>query len=89
MKKLDKVKALGAKEGDVLGINYRTHPDWDEEAKKLTDGLGVDVVVNNVGVTAMEKSFNALRDFGGTIRLLASWAATWILTRCLTVSCPC
>lgn len=68
--KLDKVKALGAKEGDVLGINYRTHPDWDEEAKKLTNGLGVDVVVNNVGVTAMEKSFNALRNFGGTISVV-------------------
>lgn len=67
--KLAQVQALGSKEGDVLGINYRTHPNWDEEALALTNGLGVDVVINNVGIKAMEQSYNALRKTG-TISLV-------------------
>jgi NADPH:quinone reductase-like Zn-dependent oxidoreductase len=64
------VKRLGSRENPVLGINYSTHPDWDVEAMKLTDGLGVDVVVNNVGYSAMEKSINALVRRQGTISLV-------------------
>lgn len=68
--KLEEITKLGAKENPVIGINYSKHPDWDVEAKKLTDGLGVDVVVNNVGATAMEKSINALVRRNGTISLV-------------------
>lgn len=68
--KLNEIKKLGSKENPVIGINYSTHPDWDVEAKRLTDGLGVDVVVNNVGITAMEKSINVLVRRGGTISLV-------------------
>ncbi|KAI4733788.1 alcohol dehydrogenase [Aureobasidium sp. EXF-12298] len=53
----------------VQGINYRTNRDWSEEAKKLTHGKGVDVVVNNVGITSMEQCFNALARYG-TISLV-------------------
>jgi NADPH:quinone reductase-like Zn-dependent oxidoreductase len=68
--KLNEVKKLGSTENPVLGINYSTHPDWDVEAMKLTDGLGVDVVVNNVGYSAMEKSINVLVRRQGTISLV-------------------
>ena len=68
--KLNEIKKLGSKENPVIGINYSTHPDWDVEAKRLTDGLGVDVVVNNIGITAMEKSINVLVRRGGTISLV-------------------
>ncbi|CAJ2499805.1 Uu.00g026580.m01.CDS01 [Anthostomella pinea] len=68
--KLEQVKSLGTKERPVLGINYRTHPDWAAEAQRLTDGKGVDVVINNVGVAAMEQSFDALCSNGGTISLV-------------------
>jgi NADPH:quinone reductase-like Zn-dependent oxidoreductase len=68
--KLKEVKKLGSQENPVLGINYSTHPDWDIEAKKLTDGLGVDIVVNNVGYSAMEKSINVLVRRQGTISLV-------------------
>jgi len=68
--KLNEIKKLGSQENPVIGINYSTHPDWDLEARKLTDGLGVDVVVNNVGATSMEKSINALVTRGGTISLV-------------------
>jgi NADPH:quinone reductase-like Zn-dependent oxidoreductase len=68
--KLAEVKKLGSQENPVLGINYSTHPDWDVEAKKLTDGLGVDVVVNNVGYAAMEKSIEVLVRRHGIISLV-------------------
>ena len=68
--KLNQVKQLGSRENPVLGINYSTHPDWDVEAKKLTDDLGVDVVVNNVGAAAIEKCINMLVRRRGTISLV-------------------
>ena len=68
--KLNKIKKLGSRENPVIGINYSKHPDWDVEAKRLTDGLGVDVVVNNIGATAMEKSINVLFKRNGTISLV-------------------
>lgn len=68
--KLREIKKLGSQENPVIGINYSTHPDWDVEARKLTDDLGVDVVVNNVAATAMEKSINVLVRRGGTISLV-------------------
>ena len=39
--KLDRAKTLGAK--DV--INYRDHPEWEKKVLEMTDGRGVDVVV--------------------------------------------
>lgn len=64
--KLEKIKALGK---GIEGINYRSTPDWDEEAKKLSRGKGVDILVNNVGITSMDQSFNALARYG-TISLV-------------------
>ena len=68
--KLEDIKKLGSEKNPVIGINYSIHPDWDVEARKLTDGLGVDIVVNNVGATSMEKSINVLVNRGGTISLV-------------------
>lgn len=68
--KLEQVKALGTKEHPVLGINYSKTPNWAEEARKLTKDAGVDVVVNNVGITAMNQSFEALCTRSGTISLV-------------------
>jgi NADPH:quinone reductase-like Zn-dependent oxidoreductase len=68
--KLNEIKRLGSGDNPVIGINYSRQPDWDVEARRLTDGLGVDVVVNNVGATAMEKSINALVKRNGTISLV-------------------
>ncbi|KAI5195543.1 alcohol dehydrogenase [Aureobasidium subglaciale] len=50
-------------------INYRNTPDWAEEVLKLTDGKGVDVIVNNVGASSIEQNFAALKRFG-TISLV-------------------
>ncbi|PKY05135.1 alcohol dehydrogenase [Aspergillus campestris IBT 28561] len=57
--KLETVRALG-KPGQVKTINYKTHPNWEEEARRLTNGRGVDVVVDNVGPTAIAQSLSSL-----------------------------
>jgi NADPH:quinone reductase-like Zn-dependent oxidoreductase len=68
--KLARIKAVAKEDQTVLGINYNTTPDWDEEAYKVTNGKGVDYVVNTVGLTSIEKSFNSLSSFGGTVSLV-------------------
>ncbi|KAG2164395.1 hypothetical protein VTO58DRAFT_102917 [Aureobasidium pullulans] len=65
-----------AKDGQKIhSINYRNTPDWAEEALKLTDGKGVDVLVNNVGTSSMDQSFKALKRFG-TISLVGFLGGT-------------
>jgi NADPH:quinone reductase-like Zn-dependent oxidoreductase len=60
--KLTKARDLGADEM----INYNTH-DLAEEARRMTDGRGVDMVVENVGAEIMEKSIRALARNGRVV----------------------
>jgi NADPH:quinone reductase-like Zn-dependent oxidoreductase len=60
--KLARAKQLGA---DYL-INYKINPEWGKEALKLTDGRGVDVVVEVGGDNTLTKSLEAVR-VGGSI----------------------
>jgi NADPH:quinone reductase-like Zn-dependent oxidoreductase len=53
--KLEKARALGADEG----INYNT-ADLGQEALRLTDGRGVDVVFEHIGGEIFQKSVQAL-----------------------------
>lgn len=58
-KKLEIVRVLG-KPGVVQTINYTTHPDWDEQARHLTCGQGVNVVIDNVGPTVIAQTLSSL-----------------------------
>ena len=66
--KLEKLKALGAEEV----INYKTNPDWHEEARRLTNGKGVDVILDVVGGESVNKSLKAIGPDGfiGLVGLL-------------------
>ena len=57
--KLDWAKQYGLDHG----INY-AEQDFVEEAKRLTDGRGVDVIVDGVGGDVLAKGINALARFG-------------------------
>lgn len=57
--KLDRVRALG-KPGEVDTINYRTHPNWEEEVLRLTRGRGVDFVIETVGPRTIAQSIASL-----------------------------
>lgn len=60
--KLASAKAMGA---DHL-INYREKPEWDVVARELTDGEGVDTVIEVGGSGTLERSLRATR-MGGTV----------------------
>ena len=63
--KLEKLKRLGA---DTV-INYKAVPDWGRKAKDLTDGRGVDHVIEVGGPGTLTQSITACR-MGGHIALI-------------------
>ncbi|MFL5246008.1 MAG: NAD(P)-dependent alcohol dehydrogenase [Gemmataceae bacterium] len=63
--KLARALKLGASDG----INYRTTPDWDKRVRELTNGNGVDHVVEVGGAGTLPKSFKAVAT-GGLISLI-------------------
>ncbi len=58
--KLAHARQLGAHET----INYKTTPNWDEAARKLTSGGGVDHVIEVGGSDTLPRSMKALRSHG-------------------------
>lgn len=63
--KLEKLKRLGA---DAV-VNYKAVPDWGQKAKDLTDGRGVDHVIEVGGPGTLMQSITACRT-GGHIALI-------------------
>jgi NADPH:quinone reductase-like Zn-dependent oxidoreductase len=60
--KLERARQLGA---DHL-VNYRSTPAWDDAVLEITDGRGVDLVVESVGGANLARSLNAAA-MGGTV----------------------
>lgn len=58
-KKLEIARALGGP-GVVGTINHKTHPNWEDQARQLTGGRGVDIVVDNIGPTAIRQTLSCL-----------------------------
>ena len=71
--KLQDIRKLGA---DVRTINYKTISDQASEVKRLTDGKGVDFVVNNTGPASIPEDLSFLRRRGGLISLVGFLAGT-------------
>ena len=67
--KLARTKSLGA---DSL-INYKATPDWDEQIRTQTNGVGVDHVLEVGGAGTLERSMNAVRP-GGSIYIIGALA---------------
>jgi NADPH:quinone reductase-like Zn-dependent oxidoreductase len=63
--KSERLRELGAAEV----INYGETPNWDEKARELTDGRGVDCVVEIGGPGTIAKSMKALA-VGGHVSLI-------------------
>lgn len=75
--KLDAIKKLGPQ---VRGINYKTTSDQEAEIRHLTNGEGVDIVVNNTGPASIPSDIGFLRRRGGTVSLvgfLAGQSGAW------------
>ncbi|KQN90139.1 NADPH:quinone oxidoreductase [Sphingomonas sp. Leaf231] len=65
--KLGKARALGAHDT----INYRTHPEWQLEARRLTGGRGVDHVIDIGGKGTTSRAIASVRP-GGIVSLLGA-----------------
>jgi NADPH:quinone reductase-like Zn-dependent oxidoreductase len=63
--KLARAKALGA----FGTVNYRTHPDWQLEVRRLTGGAGVDQVLDVGGRATLGKALQVLAP-GGHVALI-------------------
>lgn len=63
--KLQRARQLGA----WAGINYKTHPDWQKEVHRLTNGSGVDCVIEVGGVGTLARSYESI-GYGGKIQLI-------------------
>ena len=50
-------------------INYRKYPEWAPEVLMVTNGKGVDIVVEVVGADSIEQSVRATR-WGGSVELV-------------------
>ncbi|KAJ5296352.1 Lysophospholipase nte1 [Penicillium atrosanguineum] len=67
-KKLEMARSLGPP-GAVDTVNYRTHPDWENEVMRLTSGNGADIVIENVGPATIAQSLASLAN-KGTVSLI-------------------
>lgn len=63
--KLEKAKELGA----FAGMNYKKFPNWDEKILEITEGKGVDHVIEVVGGENLNRSLNAVK-LSGTISFI-------------------
>ncbi|CAE6473378.1 unnamed protein product [Rhizoctonia solani] len=63
-----KYKALGV---DHV-INYRGNPDWADEVKKLTGGLGVDQAFEIGGKGTLIEAIRAIKP-GGVVHVISVW----------------
>lgn len=66
--KLDLAKAMGGPDS-IDTINYRTHPKLEEEVHRVTNGRGSDVIIDNVGPTAIAQSLASVAQ-RGTVSLV-------------------
>jgi NADPH:quinone reductase-like Zn-dependent oxidoreductase len=57
---LAKIKALGAHEG----INYKQHHEWERRVLELTDGKGVDLLLDVAGGNGLNQSVAATKASG-------------------------
>ncbi len=69
--KLERARQLGAS----AGINYRTTPDWERRVRELTDGAGVDHVVEVGGAGTLARSLAAVR-VGGHVAVIGVLSGT-------------
>ena len=62
----DKLEALKKQFGkpEIQTVNYKKHPQWHEEVLRLTNGIGVELVVENGGSSSLVQSMLCTRRGG-------------------------
>lgn len=78
--KLERSRRMGA----AHGINYKTTPDWEEEVYRLTNGEGVDHVVEVGGAGTLAKSLRSTK-MGGRVSSIGVLTGTELNTSLLAI----
>ncbi|KIM94002.1 hypothetical protein OIDMADRAFT_106866 [Oidiodendron maius Zn] len=65
----NKLKSAKGQYGADYTINYRTTPNWAAEANKITNGRGVDFILDNGGSGTLKQSLDAIAP-GGIITII-------------------
>ncbi|KAB8276445.1 zinc-type alcohol dehydrogenase-like protein [Aspergillus flavus] len=65
----EKLAFVKEKYGVDYTINYKKHPEWSKEALRLTNGEGVDFILENGGSGTIGESLNAIK-MGGNISVI-------------------
>ncbi|KAH7060680.1 hypothetical protein B0J12DRAFT_649719 [Macrophomina phaseolina] len=65
----DKLKYVREKYGVDHTINYKTTPDWAQEALRITGGRGADFILENGGAGTIKQSIEAIT-MGGIIAVI-------------------
>ncbi|MCZ8521556.1 MULTISPECIES: zinc-dependent alcohol dehydrogenase family protein [Paenibacillus] len=69
--KLERAATLGAD----FGINYKTHPKWEQEVLRLTGGIGADHVLDLGGAATLNAALAAVRP-GGRVSIIGVLSGT-------------
>ncbi len=70
--KLERARELGLAGS---GINYKSTPNWADAVRKLTGGVGVDIVIEVGGAGTLPQSLKAVR-MAGTVSLIGVLSGT-------------
>lgn len=65
----EKLNSIKSKFGFDYGVNYKTHPEWSKEVLRLTNGEGVDYVLENGGSGTIAESINSIK-MGGNVSVI-------------------
>lgn len=65
----EKLEFVKSKFGADYGVNYKKHPEWSKEVLRLTNGEGVDYVLENGGSGTIAESINSVK-MGGNISVI-------------------
>ena len=62
--KLSKVREMFPSPPHLLTLNYATNTNWHEQVLAMTDGAGVDCVIENGGTSSMVRSLKCTKRSG-------------------------
>ena len=65
----EKLEFVKSKFGADYGVNYKKHPVWSKEVLRLTNGEGVDYILENGGSGTIAESLNVVK-MGGNISVI-------------------
>ncbi|EHK42500.1 uncharacterized protein TrAtP1_002485 [Trichoderma atroviride] len=71
----EKLELVKSTFGADFGINYKKHPEWSKEVLKITNGEGVEYVLENGGSGTVKESISSVK-IGGNVSVIGFLSPT-------------